>query len=534
MKCHIYQLIIKLGSSSDKSEDINTIYNKMESYERELKDLKERQSGLSIEKDKNDLHLRELNFTLDATKRKINSDESYLKDLEASLSSLKSSIQNQDSQNQIKELRKKLQETQNRKDSTHEELVKKKTEVDKCLKELENVGGGSLAASKAKVAVCESNLSKLRKQIEDYREQYAILAGESQKYSRDLTRLDSDIQQHKTREKNLETQLDQLEEEASKINECLIEVNNKLNDLKSSHNELTESMKQMTNQIKEHDMLVIDLKHKQEKCEKSLSLLKNTQKQKNDKMSESKKLFYNSLKSLKTSTKSTELYISTMKLDTLSIHSNRGSKTGDDLVPTDSNLNQENDLNNHISPEYANLNHSESSNLNESTELNGTTELNGLNELNGTTELNLVNSANELNSTAELNGSNNSTDLYQLNNSDYLNGVNGINGTSEGKDLVKKEKVDDIDDLVEDVSGLNKKIQSLKAQLNTVPNLSVIDSFVEKVKEFSNRKKNLLDLQNQRDEAKLLHENLSFKRKSEFLFNFEIIANKLKEIYQVL
>ncbi|XP_952594.1 smc protein, putative [Theileria annulata] len=474
----------KKGPSSEQSDDINAIFHKMESYEMELKALKERHSGLSMEKDKNELHLRELNFTLDATKRKISSDESYLKDLESSLKSLKSTIQDQDNENQIKQLKKSLRETQNRKESTYEELVKKQNEVDKCLKELENVGGGSLTASKSKVSACEKNLSKLRKQIEDSREQYAVLAGESQKYSRDLTRLDSDIQQHKTREKNLENQLDQLEEEASKINECLIEVNNKLNELKSSHNELTESMKKMAAQIKEHDILVIDLRHKQENCEKSLSLLKNTQKQKNEKMNESKKLFYNSLKSLKTSTRSTELYISTMKLDTLSIHSNRCSKTDDDLVPKDSNLN-----------------HSESS------ELNGQTELN---DLNRTTE------SSELNGEAE------------------LNGVNGINGISEGKDLVKNEKVDDIEDLIEDVGVLNKKVQSLKVQLNTVPNLSIIDSFVEKVNDFSNKKKNLLDIQNQRDEAKLLHENLSFKRKSEFLFNFEIIANKLKEIYQMI
>ncbi|BAM39831.1 uncharacterized protein TOT_020000102 [Theileria orientalis strain Shintoku] len=468
-------------SKQYNKEDINSIYNKMEEYERELKELKNRQSRLNIEKDQNELQIRELNFSLDATKRKINSDEEYLKELEASLASLNKNLQNEDNASELRHLKNKYYETERRKGEVYKQLSERKEKVDRCLKQVENVGGGALAASKAKVAHCEANLAQLRKVIEDLRDEYAVLAGESQKYSRDLTRLETDIQQHKIREKNLENQLDQLEEEASKINQELIEVNNQLNEMNAKHSELNENLQKMSAQIKEHDMLVLNLRNKQNASEKSISALKNLVKQKTDKLHESRKLYNSSSKTLRQSGEANELYNQTMKMDTLSI---QPASIQDSTENLEQRMDEDDDSG----------------------------EATGIGE----------------------NKENKDVEMSEIDGPNLVHGHLDANDAMSTDDSLSKEKADDIDEFPGDVHGLNHKIQSLKNQLANVPNLSIIDSFIEKVNEFSKKKQKLLQLQNQRDEAKLLHENLSFKRKSEFLFNFEIIANKLKEIYQMI
>ncbi|UKJ90144.1 hypothetical protein MACJ_001075 [Theileria orientalis] len=499
-------------SKKYNKDDITSIYNKMEEYERELKELKSLQSRLNIEKDQNELQIRELNFSLDATKRKINSDEDYLRELETSLASLNKNLQNRDNASELKKLKDKHHEIEKMKAEVYKHLSERKQNVDRCLNQVENVGGGALAASKAKVATCESNLAHLRKVIEDLRDQYAVLAGESQKYSRDLTRLETDIQQHKMREKNLENQLDQLEEEASKINEQLIEVNNQLGEMNGKHSELNENIQKMSAQIKEHDMLVLSLRNKQNACEKSISGLKNLVKQKTDKLNESRKLYNSSSLTLRQSSEFTELYNQTMKMDTLSIQ----PLTNQDSTESSDQRMDEDDRSGEAIDVIENKKNNKDTDIDE---------IDGSNMDNGNIDANDAMSTDDSLSVAD-----NRSELLSFDKLDS----DGDKVVDNKELVVKKEKVDDIDEFLGDVNSLNHKIQSLKNQLTNVPNLSIIESFIEKVNDFSKKKQKLLQLQNQRDEAKLLHENLSFKRKSEFLFNFEIIANKLKEIYQMI
>ncbi|GFE55089.1 chromosome condensation protein [Babesia ovis] len=82
------------------------------------------------------------------------------------------------------------------------------------------------------------------------------------------------------------------------------------------------------------------------------------------------------------------------------------------------------------------------------------------------------------------------------------------------------------------IEQLKQLVERLKKEAGSVPNLGVIDDFRMKAHEYNRKRQELRSVQGKRDEAKRALDQLCFKRKSEFMQNFAIIAAKLKEMYQ--
>ncbi|EDO08586.1 RecF/RecN/SMC (structural maintenance of chromosome) N terminal domain family protein [Babesia bovis T2Bo] len=99
-------------------------------------------------------------------------------------------------------------------------------------------------------------------------------------------------------------------------------------------------------------------------------------------------------------------------------------------------------------------------------------------------------------------------------------------GTSGKNDTTQFEKLD--------IDQLRHLVEKAKKELGNVPNLGVIDDFKLKAQEYNRKQQELKDVQERRDETKRTLDQLCFKRKSEFMHNFAIIAAKLKEMYQAI
>ncbi|KAK2195337.1 bifunctional P-loop containing nucleoside triphosphate hydrolase/SMCs flexible hinge/DNA-directed RNA polymerase III subunit RPC4/RecF-RecN-SMC [Babesia duncani] len=128
---------------------------------------------------------------------------------------------------------------------------------------------------------------------------------------------------------------------------------------------------------------------------------------------------------------------------------------------------------------------------------------------------------------------NNSLDMIQKSSeADAL-----LNPTTEVCALMDHDELQNIikNELVDlDANVLEKEIEQIKGYLENVPNLSVIETFIQKATEYKKKKTELQEVQERRDEAKRVHDDLSTRRKTEFLSNFAIIAGKLKQMYQTI
>jgi structural maintenance of chromosome 4 len=86
-----------------------------------------------------------------------------------------------------------------------------------------------------------------------------------------------------------------------------------------------------------------------------------------------------------------------------------------------------------------------------------------------------------------------------------------------------------------DKSGLESEIRALESQLrDEPPNLSVIAEFKTKCKEYEDRVNEFDQITSQRDSARTTCEEWKKRRLDEFMTGFNIITQKLKEMYQLI
>ena len=86
-----------------------------------------------------------------------------------------------------------------------------------------------------------------------------------------------------------------------------------------------------------------------------------------------------------------------------------------------------------------------------------------------------------------------------------------------------------------DKSSLESEIRALESQLrDEPPNLSVIAEFKTKCKEYEDRTNEFDQITSQRDSARMACEELKKRRLDEFMTGFNIITQKLKEMYQLI
>lgn len=68
---------------------------------------------------------------------------------------------------------------------------------------------------------------------------------------------------------------------------------------------------------------------------------------------------------------------------------------------------------------------------------------------------------------------------------------------------------------------------------NAKPNLSVLDEYRRRQEEYLERARDLQEVTNARDAVKKQYDDLRKRRLDEFMQSFNVISQKLKEMYQV-
>ncbi|KAI9320697.1 P-loop containing nucleoside triphosphate hydrolase protein [Dichotomocladium elegans] len=94
----------------------------------------------------------------------------------------------------------------------------------------------------------------------------------------------------------------------------------------------------------------------------------------------------------------------------------------------------------------------------------------------------------------------------------------------------------------ETLKRLLRSLQATKAEIaeleasvqNAKPNLSVLEEYRRREEEYNERVKDLNEITRQRDEVKNEVERLRKQRLDEFMHGFNIISQKLKEMYQMI
>ncbi|KAG0364334.1 hypothetical protein BGZ54_007623 [Gamsiella multidivaricata] len=86
-----------------------------------------------------------------------------------------------------------------------------------------------------------------------------------------------------------------------------------------------------------------------------------------------------------------------------------------------------------------------------------------------------------------------------------------------------------------DKESLEQQIQQLEHQLSSAkPNLSVLEEYKKREEEYLARAKDLEEMTIRREEAKKAYDELRKRRLDEFMAGFQIISQRLKEMYQMI
>ncbi|ORZ07016.1 P-loop containing nucleoside triphosphate hydrolase protein [Lobosporangium transversale] len=86
-----------------------------------------------------------------------------------------------------------------------------------------------------------------------------------------------------------------------------------------------------------------------------------------------------------------------------------------------------------------------------------------------------------------------------------------------------------------DKHELEQQIQQLEVQLSSAkPNLSVLEEYKKREEEYLARAKDLEEITVRREEAKKAYDELRKRRLDEFMAGFQIISQRLKEMYQMI
>ncbi|OZJ03932.1 hypothetical protein BZG36_03614 [Bifiguratus adelaidae] len=94
---------------------------------------------------------------------------------------------------------------------------------------------------------------------------------------------------------------------------------------------------------------------------------------------------------------------------------------------------------------------------------------------------------------------------------------------------------DELEEMKDSKSNLQVEIAELEAIVQSAkPNLSVLEEYKRRQEEFLERAKDLEEITNKRDQLKRDYDDLRKRRLDEFMRGFNIISQKLKEMYQLI
>ncbi|AFZ78997.1 RecF/RecN/SMC N terminal domain containing protein [Theileria equi strain WA] len=413
-------------------------------------------------------------YNINLLSQNIENDSLHLGELLENIRNSELKIEDLKGDNRINLLKKDLEKKIEECNAIKKNVESQETSVSKAYEVLQNVGCGVLKESKLNVAKLDDELSKIRGDVEKLRKTAASLLGDAEKCARDILKYEKDIGEHKIREKGLETQLDNLEDEASEVNNKLTSLNKDCDQYSHTLKELNELLTTKNAIINEHELQSVDIKHRVDDLHRKLNAVNDCLSRHKTTLLSTKQQFEDTIRSLNLSNEATSLLYKFTHDSGVNLPC---SSTMDQCSDEAEACRQDSlDKMEIIDPDTAKNTECDTSKQEEIPTI----------------------------------------DLRQTKYSNELRIASNENLETINKD------------------AMLKRVQELKRKLSHIPNLRIVEEYKKRVEEYIQKKKDLLIIQTKRDYAKSAHEHLCFKRKSEFLLNFAIIANKLKEVYQAI
>lgn len=431
--------------------------------------------------------------------------ESQIEDLKKLLAELEPQLgeSNPDDDEKINDLNKAI-ESYRKSLSEHEELHKQvKAQIAKLQDNIENVGNGKLQEQKAKVQLLDHQIQECRATLTNH--QVKKETGEKA-----LAKLQKQLANDREQLQAADQQIEKVREELKALTEQAVSVHEQYEKAKDL---MQEKEKQLVDKEKEYESikkkvdesrgLELDLKNKLDDVEKVIKELSHDISRKNQQL------------------KSLEAQIVECRYegdDDDELHENTDEQTAQD-----GDNEHENNGENMEIEEADGDDHDDNKN-GAAQEQSGDKEA----EDGDTAE-----SANEKAVDSELNESGKRRRARQTTTHDSPSKRQKLNSTPSTASLLTMLEPEQVKKL--NIKKLNYEITLLESELEKIkPNLSAIEEYNRKEQEYNKKKHELDNVTAERDRITREREDLKKKRLSEFMTGFQIITNKLKEIYQMI
>ncbi|GIX63554.1 chromosome condensation protein [Babesia caballi] len=477
------------GKPAVDAAQLEALLKDIERESTELRRLKEELGEKTLRHSTLSKSVSELQYSVEVLQHTVVNEEVQLGEISQQVSSLESATTAAADEAKLVGMRSDLEEKQRAAAAAAARVADQEKFVADAYRVVDSVGKGKLRGAKERVSDLEAKLSETRATIERLRKESAGLQADADKCQRDAEKFIKEIALHQVREAELEQQLNELEEEAAAVSAEMNEVGAKVDALKKQLRDLKGALAAKDKVIEEHNLKSVDMRHSIDELSKQVRSCDHQ-------LEEHQARLRNVTAAYK---KTRALIQSSLEVQAL-------MNQGADGVATDGGAEGAQAM--VILDEDGEL-ILDDDDVDKADALQG--DSGGVSDRgSGVTS---ASSSNEAAATDSAGAEDNRTPP----DDDEATGTPGYRQLRQM-----------------DIASLRERVEQLRREAGAVPNLSVLDEFGIKAREYNRRRDELRNVQARRDEVKRTFDQLCFKRKSEFLENFAVIAAKLKEMYQAI